>query len=62
MAKPDPEEVVMPVGDYRGKKIANLPSGYLRWLARDFRDPVIRDAAQEELDRRDGGEGRHFND
>lgn len=48
---------VMPLGKHRGKSIADLPSGYLRWLCgQDWfeeRYEHLLEVAQEELRWRD---------
>ena len=49
----------MPWGKYKGVPIENIPSDYLRWLARDCEDDAIATAADEEYRWREQI-GEHF--
>ena len=40
--------MVMPFGKYRNRKIEDIPSSYLKWLAEEAEDDDISDAADEE--------------
>jgi len=42
----------MPHGKFKGKEMHEIPSGYLRWLARNFDDEDICMAADEEYEQR----------
>lgn len=46
------KDIVMPVGKYEGDKIESIPSDYLKWLAENWADEIICEAADEEYRRR----------
>ena len=50
---------IMPWGEHKDEPFDEIPSGYLRWLARECDDDEIREAAEEEIQRRDDEQG-HF--
>ena len=49
----------MPWGKYKGMRIEDIPSEYLRWAAANFSDDVIAEAADEEYNWREEC-GEHF--
>ncbi len=42
---------VMPFGKHKGKKMADLPGGYLQWIVENFEDGGIRSAAMAILEK-----------
>lgn len=52
-------ESFIPWGKFKGKRIKAIPSGYLRWLARDCDDEEICEAADQEYNEREEA-GEHF--
>jgi hypothetical protein len=42
------ENIVMPYGAFKGKKMHQIPSRYLHWVAENFEDEEICVAADEE--------------
>jgi len=55
------KDIIMPVGKYEGDKIESIPSDYLKWLAENWADEIICEAADEEYRRRTDY-GDHFYD
>lgn len=49
----------MPWGNYKGEKLEDIPSDYLRWLARECYDDDIATMADELYQER-SDEGSHF--
>ena len=41
------EDFVMPWGKHQGKRLASIPSDYLRWLAENCNDDSIASMADE---------------
>jgi len=42
------KEIVMPYGAFKGKKMHEIPSGYLYWIAENFDNEEICCATDEE--------------
>ncbi len=45
-------ELLMPWGKFKGQEMAEIPSGYLKWLAENCEDETICCAADEEFSER----------
>lgn len=43
-----PNLIKMPYGAFKGKTVDELPSGYLYWVAENFKDDRIATAADQE--------------
>ena len=41
----DSLDVIMPHGKHKGKRLGDIPSGYLYWVAENWDDDVIATAA-----------------
>ena len=46
-------DIKMPYGAYKGKPMHDIPSGYLRWVAENFKDERICKAADDEYQYRE---------
>ena len=44
----DEKDLVMPYGAFKGKKMHQIPSGYLKWIAENFDQDNICTAADTE--------------
>lgn len=53
--------ITMRWGKYRGRRIEDIPSGYLKWLAENARDEVVARNADEEWRWRED-HNAHFED
>lgn len=49
----DFSETIMPAGKFRGKIMADIPSSYLKWVAENWSDDNICEAADKEWAWRD---------
>ena len=47
------DEIRMPYGAFKGKKMHEIPSGYLKWLAENFDNEDICKAADDEYQYRE---------
>ena len=45
--------MALPHGKYKGKELFEIPDSYLRWLAENYNDEKICEAADRELRWRD---------
>ena len=52
-------DVVMPAGIFKGKQMHQIPSGYLKWIAENWKEENICIAADEEFQYREKY-GGHF--
>jgi len=43
----------MPYGKFRGCDVDDLPSGYLKWVAENFKDDIIASKADREWQERE---------
>ncbi len=50
----EPSDIMLDFGKHRGKRLGDVPTGYLRWLLSgcDRLDPATRQGVKEELARR----------
>jgi len=46
-------EIVMSYGKFRGCKISEIPSGYLKWMAENMENGTLCYAADDEYQRRE---------
>jgi hypothetical protein len=66
----DPADIVLTFGKFKGKKLGDVPIDYVEWLAKEARDPWMKEAAnkllaQNEVDEFPDEEGMfesYFND
>ena len=61
----NPAEVVLTFGKHKGKKLGDIPTGYVRWLAENARDEWLKEAASQVANggskevKNDIGDGEH---
>lgn len=46
----NPADVVLPFGKHKGKKLGDIPTDYVEWLAEKAKDQWLRDAAKKMLE------------
>lgn len=55
------KHMIMPSGKFRGKDMSEIPSPYLRWVAENWKEDEIAEAADKEYAYREIW-GKHFSD
>lgn len=46
-------DLTMPYGKFKGKQMHEIPSGYLRWMAKNMDDEILCEAADWEYQHRE---------